>query len=595
MLEWIRLTQQHRGLSSAFLQGQSSAAEARGSREAATTAAAEKVLRLAETLDATDLGKATRALQTDWKDLAKAVASQQIDSKQSFARHSALVKGQLDLLAQVARYSGVATDPRPVVQGLQSAALDELPRVAETLGQLRAQGTAALSRGAVTPEEKGRFELQLTLLREVKERAVRSVEQARRLGGNALKDLGGPLEKSSAAAGSALQLGQEQLVASAAEPLSGPAFFDQITRHIDPQYQLIDVTLKSLSEQLHTQAQQAQQRFLAFLTGLLVLGALASWIMWEVSRRTSQALGSAVQFAQGVAAGDLSQRVSVQSQDEVGQLLLALNQMSEQLGTLVSGVRQNADSVATAAVQIAQGNQDLSNRTEQQASALEQTAASMEQLGATVRQNADHAKSANTLARNATEIAARSGAVMVEVVQTMQGINESSRRIADIISVIDGIAFQTNILALNAAVEAARAGEQGRGFAVVASEVRSLAQRSAEAAKEIKSLIGSSGARVEQGAELVSRAGATVDQVVQSIVQLSDLMGQISTATQEQSSGVQQVGQAVSELDRTTQQNAALVEESAAAAESLQQQAQQMASAVSVFQVRTDCSAGEVA
>ncbi len=260
--------------------------------------------------------------------------------------------------------------------------------------------------------------------------------------------------------------------------------------------------------------------------------------------------------------------------------------MNEQLTCVVAGVRQNADGVATAATQIAQGNQDLSNRTEQQASALEQTAASMEQLGATVRQNAEHAAQANQLALGTADMAQRGGSVMQQVVQTMHGIHESSRRIGDIIGVIDGIAFQTNILALNAAVEAARAGEQGRGFAVVASEVRALAQRSADAAREIKSLIGTSVTRVEQGNSLVEQAGQTIAEVVQHTERLRALMAQISTASAEQSSGVQQVGQAVSEMDRVTQQNAALVEQSAAAADSLQQQAQQLVDAVAVFQLR---------
>jgi methyl-accepting chemotaxis protein len=251
----------------------------------------------------------------------------------------------------------------------------------------------------------------------------------------------------------------------------------------------------------------------------------------------------------------------------------------------VNDVRQNADSVATASSQISQGNTDLSSRTEEQASALQQTSASMKQLAATVRQNADNAEQGNGMARDASDVAARAGGVVGQVVETMKGINESSRRIADIIGVIDGIAFQTNILALNAAVEAARAGDQGRGFAVVASEVRSLAQRSADAAREIKGLITASVERVEHGSQLVDQAGTTMEEVVQAIRRVTDLMGGISAASREQSQGVAQIGEAVHQMDQATQQNAALVEESAAAAASLQTQAQQLVGAVAVFRL----------
>jgi len=259
--------------------------------------------------------------------------------------------------------------------------------------------------------------------------------------------------------------------------------------------------------------------------------------------------------------------------------------MQAQLSRIVGAVRQSADNISTASNEVAQGNNDLSARTEEQASALEETAASMEELSSTVKQNADNAKQANQLALGASTVAIKGGEVVSQVVTTMKGINDSSKKIADIISVIDGIAFQTNILALNAAVEAARAGEQGRGFAVVASEVRSLAGRSADAAKEIKTLITASVERVEQGTALVDQAGTKMSEVVDAIKRVTDIMGEISAASQEQSAGVAQVGEAVTQMDQATQQNAALVEESAAAAESLKAQAQQLVSAVSVFKL----------
>jgi methyl-accepting chemotaxis protein len=290
----------------------------------------------------------------------------------------------------------------------------------------------------------------------------------------------------------------------------------------------------------------------------------------------------ATSVARRIAQGDLSVAVETLPNDRTS-LLAEMKAMQDSLTGVVSSVRQNSESVATASAQIAQGNQDLSQRTEQQASALEETASSMEQLGATVKQNADNARHANQLAQSASSVAIKGGDVVSQVVGTMKEINDSSRKIADIIGVIDGIAFQTNILALNAAVEAARAGEQGRGFAVVAGEVRRLAGRSAEAAKEIKSLIGASVDRVEQGTVLANQAGVTMSEVVRSVKLVTDIMGEISTASTEQSAGVVQVGEAVTQMDRATQQNAALVEESAAAAESLKEQAHQLVQAVSVF------------
>ena len=319
---------------------------------------------------------------------------------------------------------------------------------------------------------------------------------------------------------------------------------------------------------------------LAFLA--LVLSVAVSWWM---SRMILGPLRRAVGVARTVASGDLTSHIEGDGRDEIGQLMQALRDMNGSLVQLVERVRASSDSIATGSAQIATGNADLSQRTEEQASALEQTAASMEELSSTVKQNADNARQANQLALSASTVAVQGGQVVGQVVQTMKGINDSSKRIADIISVIDGIAFQTNILALNAAVEAARAGEQGRGFAVVASEVRSLAQRSAEAAKEIKGLIDTSVERVEQGTVLVDKAGTTMTEVVNSIKRVTDIMGEISAASSEQSSGVAQVGEAVSQMDKATQQNAALVEESAAAADSLKDQAQQLVQVVAVFKL----------
>jgi len=317
---------------------------------------------------------------------------------------------------------------------------------------------------------------------------------------------------------------------------------------------------------------------------VLVLAASA-WLAWRLTASITRPLHAAEQAACSVAAGDLDFAMDGRGRDEAARLLRALDGMRASVATVVDRVRRNSESVAAASSAIAQGHHDLSGRTERQASALEQTAASMEQLGTAVRHNADHARQANQLALGATGVAVKGGEVVEQVVTTMKGINESSKKIADIIGVIDAIAFQTNILALNAAVEAARAGEQGRGFAVVASEVRALAQRSASAAKEIKTLISASVERVDLGTSLVGQAGATMTEVVTSIRRVADIMGEISSASAEQSNGVAQVGQAVSEMDQATQHNAASVEQGAAVAHSLQLQAGQLVQAMAMFKL----------
>jgi len=303
------------------------------------------------------------------------------------------------------------------------------------------------------------------------------------------------------------------------------------------------------------------------------------------SRSITRPLERAVSHTQTVAAGDLSHHIEGHTRDETGHLLLALEQMGASLAHIVGQVRSGADAIATGSTEIATGSVNLSQRTEEQASSLEQTASAMEELTATVKNNAETAKRATELARSAAAVAERGGVAVDEVIDTMSGISASSKRIADIIGVIDGIAFQTNILALNAAVEAARAGEQGRGFAVVAAEVRSLAQRSAAAAREIKGLIGSSVERVEAGTVQVGRAGETVRSIVLEVGKVSGLIAEISAASSEQSQGIGQVGSAINILDRMTQQNAALVEESAAAAESLKDQAARLADLVAQFRL----------
>ncbi len=333
-----------------------------------------------------------------------------------------------------------------------------------------------------------------------------------------------------------------------------------------------------------SEEEYATQR--ASLVGTSVLALLFALLAGVlVTRSITRPISAAVALAQAVSAGDLSSEIKPRGSDELATLFAALARMNASLCGIVQQVRQSSENIATGSAEIASGNADLSRRTEQQASALQQTAATMEELSSTVRNNAENARQANQLALGASGVASKGGEVVGQVVETMRGINDSSRKIAEIISVIDGIAFQTNILALNAAVEAARAGDQGRGFAVVASEVRSLAKRSADAAREIKALIETSVQQVERGSKQVDEAGTTMADIVSAFKRVGDIVAEISEASAEQNGGVSQVSQAVSQMDQVTQQNAALVEESAAAAESLKRQSEQLVEAVAVFKL----------
>ncbi|QBK04456.1 HAMP domain-containing protein [Hylemonella gracilis] len=371
--------------------------------------------------------------------------------------------------------------------------------------------------------------------------------------------------------------------------LKGPALrtFGSLTTEVG---QLSELARLGAGE-AHAQSGAVRDRVLyGNLGSLLLTCALGLLIGHALSQRISGGARHAAQLALRVAQGDLSAPIQPNTRDEFGQLLQALLEMQTALTNLVARVRIGSEAVSMASAEIAEGNQDLSARTEAQASSLEQTAASMEQLGSTVKQNAANALQANQYAQDASAVAAQGGEVVAQVVETMKGIREASKKIADIISVIDGIAFQTNILALNAAVEAARAGEQGRGFAVVAGEVRALAGRSADAAKEIKNLITASVTQVEQGTSLVDQAGSTMSKVVDSIRRVTEIMGEISAASAEQSDGVAQVEEAITNMDKTTQQNAALVEEMAAATNSMKTQAQALVRTVGVFRLNDESS-----
>jgi methyl-accepting chemotaxis protein-1 (serine sensor receptor) len=382
----------------------------------------------------------------------------------------------------------------------------------------------------------------------------------------------------------AVQAVRSEDTGRAIELLHGP-----VTTLSLPTQTSIDALIRLQSESAKADFERSQTIYVWVrntCTAAVALGLLLALVVgYRLVRAITGPLNEAVRIASAVASGDLTQHIEVRSNDETGRLMQALKRMNDSLKDIVARVRVGTDTIVTASGQIASGNLDLSSRTEQQASSLEETASSMEELNATVRQNESNARTANELAMTASGVAARGGQVVSDVVQTMGAINAASHRIADIIGVIDGIAFQTNILALNAAVEAARAGEHGRGFAVVATEVRSLAQKSAAAAREIKTLITDSVSQVDGGTRLAQQAGATMEQVVASVRQVTDMMGEISSASAEQSAGIGQVNQAIVQMDQTTQQNAALVEQAAAAAGALQEQAQQLLAAVQVFQL----------
>ncbi|WP_296690802.1 methyl-accepting chemotaxis protein [Rhodoferax sp.] len=386
--------------------------------------------------------------------------------------------------------------------------------------------------------------------------------------------------------GDAYKKAFEEFKAAGFDPTVG----DKVARGKDRESGILLVELKEkLSKaELDTSSAATKEADRSTMLALLVMVVITMIGMggaFWLSRQIVTSMAQAVEVAKQVADGNLAVPIVLQGKDECAMMMQSLHEMQTNLSGLVSRVRLGSERVATASAEIAQGNNDLSARTEQQASALQETAASMDELSSTVKQNADSARQADQLAKSASSVALQAGRVVDQVVETMKGINDSSRKISDIISVIDGIAFQTNILALNAAVEAARAGEQGRGFAVVASEVRSLAGRSADAAKEIKSLISASVERVAHGSALVDQAGTTMTEVVDSIKRVTDIMGEISSATLEQANGVAQVGQAVSQMDHATQQNAALVEEMAAAASSLKSQAQDLVQVVTAFTI----------
>ena len=588
----VQAMQIHRGLSAGMLGGDAVLAARRpGAGERVTQAMEAATARLAGARIPAEQQAAWQQARQTWQQLEAKVAQKQLQQAQSTAQHTVLIAAIMRISDELLHFYGLQIEPEIGPHALIQAALVSAPMLGEKLGILRAQGSGFLARHELPPFNKGVVSSLHQRAQELQAQAFTDFARALQAEPAYRSSLEALTQQAQTQVRQALELATREVLEAPELTLAPQTYFDTFTRTIDGLYELnaqaltqLDATLQQRQARLQNMLWlQAVVMVLLLVLGVVMIAAFANSI------RTP--LLQAVELADAVAEGDLAGPPLPNGSDEVGHVLHALQAMRSQLIQVVQRVRLSADGVATASVQIAQGNQDLSMRTENQASALQETSAAMEEMTATVGQNADSAAQATQLAANASLIASHGGEVVTQVVQTMHGIHASSGRMADIIGVIDSIAFQTNILALNAAVEAARAGEAGRGFAVVAGEVRQLAQRSAQAAREISGLINESLNSVQQGNALAERAGQTMEEVVQAVRRVSDIMGEISAASREQSQSVGQVGDAVAQMDQTTQQNAALVEEMAAAANSLQSQAQELVQGVAVFRLAAQSSA----
>jgi methyl-accepting chemotaxis protein len=588
VLRAVQLTQQHRGLSALHLSGNAGAKDKRIEKQAEVEkayAAADEVIKQTNDPAATAIWE---KVQSDWPALALKVSEQSIAPKLSYAQHTALIEELLKINGVLLDHYGLTLDPEMDSYYLMDTALIRIPRLSETLGKMRAKGSSILAQKSATLDERVGLAGLAESSTEFNNSVKTSLDKAIAANPGIKDKLEGLKQTAYSASESAVQLALVNLIKAEQLTFASSDYNSALTDTINAQFKLNDAALTELEQILNTRKsdlRMVQYSMLAAILLLIIITGLAGWI---VLGSITGPMNEAVAIAELIAAGDLTSRVHAEGTNETAQLLIALSNMNDSLSRIVTDVRIATDTINTGSAEIASGNMDLSSRTESQASSLEETASSMEELTSTVKQNADNARQANSLAMSASEVAIKGGSVVSQVVDTMGSINQSSNKIVDIIGVIDGIAFQTNILALNAAVEAARAGEQGRGFAVVATEVRNLAQRSAAAAKEIKTLISDSVEKVDAGARLVDQAGSTMQEIVDSIRRVTDIMGEITAASQEQTAGIEQVNTAITQMDDATQQNAALVEEAAAAAQSMQNQAGNLAMAVSVFKLNSN-------
>ncbi|WP_051068265.1 methyl-accepting chemotaxis protein [Janthinobacterium sp. CG3] len=584
VLKVIQQTQQHRGLSALVLGGVDSAKEQRDAKQQAADLSYGEVAHIVKNLNDKAINAAWEPAARDWETLRDNVSKRSITVPASYAAHTALVPKLLMVNDLIADYYALSLDPDLDSYQLIQSMYYQLPYLTEELGKMRAKGAGLLAKKSATPADKFVLSGIIARVQDRLSQTLVSFNKAAAANPALGHRLAPAMQDLVNQAHGAMQLAKEKIVTPDTLDFSGSDYVKATTDAINAQFSANEMASKELKDLLEAKIADLRSSRWMMAAAMLGLIGLAGLIQYLVSVSVSAPLSKAIAVAQLVAKGDLTSRFDVVGSNETGQLLRALQDMNESLQKLVGDVRKNIDNISGASQDIASGNADLSARTESQASSLEETASSMEQLTSTVKQNADSAKQVNLQVMTASGVAVKGGEVVAQVVQTMADINGSSRKIVDIIGVIDAIAFQTNILALNAAVEAARAGEQGRGFAVVASEVRNLAQRSAVAAKEIKQLINDSVEKVDLGNKLADQAGKSMGEIVASISGVTTIMADILSASQEQSLGIEQVNEAVIQMDHMTQQNSALVEQ-AAASESLNEQAQLLVQAMSIFRL----------
>ena len=575
ILDAVRLVQQHRGLSATQLNGATDVDARRTAVQAAFDQSLDQALALARQTDIAPAGLAGQldAARQKVRGLAGEVKGRAVSAPESFRRHGVVVEDLLHLAFETTRSSGLLLDPEADAYFLVIASLQESPRVAEQLAQLRGFGAGLLAGGQSTMAGRqklstmmGRLEVRLDNFRRHLMASMDTNEGIRRA-------LQADFDRNVATVQKFSQLAQDQLLSEAALTMAHAAFFSEGTGAVDAQLQFTDEAISHLGHVLQERLVDMEHRLWSVLACVAVLGvgAVAMLVLLAVS--ILRPIGNMARVAEQLAQGDLSQPVVVQDRAEIGRLERQLENTRQAWSGIISGMQQSAEEISTASRQIVTGHEDLSQRNGQAVASLQQTASSLEELTRSVEHTSGAAQEANDVADGAASAARRGGEIVSQVVRSMQDISQASQKIGDITSVIDAIAFQTNILALNAAVEAARAGEQGRGFAVVAGEVRTLAHRSAEAAREIKGLILASSEKVSSGERLVREAGTAMEDIVGSVARVNSMISGISTASVEQSSGIGHVNQAINGLDQMTQQNAALADESGAAAQSLTSQA----------------------
>jgi methyl-accepting chemotaxis protein len=584
-LKAVQYTQQHRGLSALVLGGVTTVADKRRAKQAEADAAYGRLEKAAAALGDKAIIDAFAAAKQEWETLRTNVAEGKITVPQSYAGHTGLVPKLLKVNELIGDAYGLSLDPDKDTYQLIQSMFYQLPWLTEETGKTRAKGAGLLAKKEATAEDRMTQAAIMARVSDRLDQTMTAFSKAAAANPAIEAKLGTQLREAGDMARKIVELGTEQIVRADPLTYSGEEWVVRTTAAIDKQFAVNEAAAKELDAMLADKVMGFKEQRWIMIGTMVALFALAAWICVLIARSVTVPLQNAIAVADEVAQGKLDNDFDVGPDNEVGKLLRSLKTMSESLRGIVSNVRASVDQINAASRDIATGNADVSSRLESQASNLEETASSMEELTSTVKANADNARQANQLVQSASDVASKGGNVVSQVVQTMGEINDSSRKIVDIIGVIDGIAFQTNILALNAAVEAARAGEQGRGFAVVASEVRNLAQRSASAAKEIKDLINHSVDRVEQGNRLVGEAGLAMQEVLKSVQSITAIMQDIATASSEQGNGIEQINMAVTQMDDTTQQNAALVEQTAAASASLQDQAQLLVKAISIFRL----------